>query len=56
MMPAIGALVAILGFCAFFTCAPSVVDPGRLPVIGSRSAAIFGTFASLAVMAIGTHF
>ena len=54
-MAAVGALIAIFGFCGFFTFAPSVVEPGRLPVVGSRSAAILGAFASLAIMAIGTH-
>lgn len=54
-MAAMGALIAIFGFCAFFTVAPSVVEPARLPVLRSRPAAILGTFASLAIMAIGTH-
>jgi hypothetical protein len=54
-MAGAGALIAIFGFCAFFTFAPSVVEPGRFPAAGSRYAAIFGTFASLAIMAVGTH-
>ena len=54
-MAVVGALIAIFGFCAFFTFAPSVVEPSRLPVGRSRYAAIFGSFVSLAIMAIGTH-
>ena len=54
-MANVGALVAIFGFCAFFTFAPSVVEPSRFPVVGSRAAAIVGTLASLAIMAVGTH-
>jgi hypothetical protein len=54
-MAAVGALIAIFGFCAFFTIAPSVVEPGRLPALRNRPLAILGAFASLAIMAIGTH-
>jgi hypothetical protein len=54
-MAAVGALIAIFGFCAFFTVAPSVVEPARLPVLRNRPAAILWTLASLAIMAIGTH-
>lgn len=50
-----GGLIAIFGFCAFFAFATSVVDPSRFPVLRSRIAALFGTIASLAVMAVGTH-
>jgi hypothetical protein len=56
-MQVIGALIAICGFCGFFAFAPSVVDPGagRAAVVRSRYAAIFGSVASLAIMAVGTH-
>jgi hypothetical protein len=56
-MAVMGALIAVFGFCAFFAFATSVVEPGRgrLAVTRSRPAAIFGTFASLAIMALGTH-
>jgi hypothetical protein len=54
-MAIVGALIAIFGFCGFFAFAPSVVEPGRLPVAGGRYAALLGSLASLAIMAIGTH-
>lgn len=52
-MAAIGVFTAIIGFVSFFLSTTSVVDPLQFPVIHSRVAAIFGTFASLAIMMVG---
>lgn len=54
-MAAIGFLTAIVGFFSFFLSTTSVVDPLQFPVIHSRAAAIFGTFASLAIMMVGAQ-
>lgn len=54
-MTAIGLLTAVLGFVGFFACITSVVDPLRLPVIQYRVVAVFGTFASLAIMMAGAQ-
>ena len=54
-MAVIGVLTAIIGFFSFFMSSTAVVDPLQFPVIHSRVAAIFGTFASLAIMMVGTQ-
>jgi len=54
-MALIGILTAVVGFFSFFLSATSVVDPVRFPVVHSRLAAIFGAFASLAIMTVGAQ-
>jgi hypothetical protein len=54
-MAAIGVLTAVIGFLSFFLSTTSVIDPLQFPVIHSRAAAIFGTFASLAIMMVGAQ-
>jgi nitrate reductase gamma subunit len=54
-MAAIGILTAIIGFFSFFLSTTSVVDPLQFPIVHSRVAAICGTFASLAIMMVGTQ-
>ena len=54
-MAAIGFLTAVVGFFSFLLSTTSVVDPLQFPFIHSRVAAIFGTFASLAIMMVGAQ-
>jgi hypothetical protein len=54
-MATIGVVTALVGFVAFFLSTTSLVDPLQFPVIHSRLAALFGTVASLAIMAAGAQ-